>query len=152
MFSGQFLTVSWFVHGVPWHNTLMYSSLCCSELIIISRCYLCFFIKDKWFSSIVVAVDPNFIYIYIYTYIYTYIYIAVYPMFSFHLLFRGCFHVFNAGEKLNLVEFKAYFPSSVIQSYWYCQDDAHCFTAGVITSNGWLANILPLLRYGPFEL
>jgi hypothetical protein len=91
----------------------MYSSLCCSELIIISRCYLCFFIKDKWFSSIVVAVDPNFIYIYIYTYIYTYIYIAVYPMFSFHLLFRGCFHVFNAGEKLNLVEFKAYFPSKV---------------------------------------
>ncbi|ONM36865.1 hypothetical protein ZEAMMB73_Zm00001d043079 [Zea mays] len=26
---------------------------------------------------------------------------------------RGCFHVFNAGEKLNLVEFKAYFPSKV---------------------------------------
>ncbi|PWZ52891.1 hypothetical protein Zm00014a_026664 [Zea mays] len=26
---------------------------------------------------------------------------------------RGCFHVFNAGEKLNLGEFKAYFPSKV---------------------------------------
>jgi len=34
-------------------------------------------------------------------------------MFSFRLHFRGCFHVFYAGEKLNLGEFKAYFPSKV---------------------------------------
>ena len=34
-------------------------------------------------------------------------------MFSFPLLFRGCFHVFSAGAKLNLGEFKAQFPPKV---------------------------------------
>jgi hypothetical protein len=34
-------------------------------------------------------------------------------MFNCPLLFRGCFHVLDAGANLNLGEFKAQFPSKV---------------------------------------